>query len=73
MPRGGLYLEVVALPEIEMERTALPLQNWPADQMALCTNTMHKLVDNLRGSLDHTPLDWAKMPNPFRHYEACRS
>jgi hypothetical protein len=43
--------------------------NWPADQMALCTNTMHKCVDNLRDSLDHTPLDWAKMPNPFRNYE----
>jgi hypothetical protein len=37
--------------------------------MALCTNTMHKLVDNLRVSLDHTPLDRANMPNPFRHYE----
>jgi hypothetical protein len=37
--------------------------------MALCTNTMHKLVDNLRDSLDHTPLDWANMPNPFRYYE----
>jgi hypothetical protein len=21
------------------------------------------------GSLDHTPLDWANMPNPFRQYE----
>jgi hypothetical protein len=37
--------------------------------MALCTSIMHKLVDNLRGSFDHTPLDWANMPNPFRHYE----
>jgi hypothetical protein len=24
--RGGLYLEVLALPEIEIERAALPLQ-----------------------------------------------
>ena len=21
------------------------------------------------GSFDHTPLDWANTPNPFRHYE----